>query len=193
MIEINLLSEELRPKVRNKKTASGFDAKKLIYLVPLFFVLLILLHFSLAVLILIKSSQLHTFEKKWQNLEPQRKAVEVFNNEYNANAKDANLIKQLTEQRIIWSEKLSSLTLDLPSGIWFSEISASPKGLIIRCSVVSPEKIEVTLIKNYIDALKNDTVFYKDFSAIELGSLQSRAIGGMDVTDFSLTGALKAK
>ena len=89
-------------------------------------------------------------------------------------------------------KKLNRLSLDLPSGIWFNEISANlKKEFILRGSVVSLKKEEMLLINQFIDNLKKDTDFFKDFSKLEMTSAQSGEIGGYEVNDFVISGVLK--
>ena len=193
MIEINLYPEELKVKAKGKMAIAGLDLNKLIYVIPAAFALLISLHLLLLVFGIVRTSQLGMLEKKWKGLEPQRNKLDEFNKEYSAYTNDAALVKQLADQRISWSEKLNRLSMDLPSGIWFNDISLNPKEFALRGSVVSPQKMEIALINKLIDTLKNDFAFFKDFSSLELGPLQSKAVSGFDVTDFNLKGTLKTK
>ena len=193
MIEINLSSQDLKAGTRGKKAFADLGIKYLIYAIPAAFALLIFMHLFLALLALVGNIQLSALEKKWKALEPQRKTLDEFKQQYAAYGQDADLIKQLTQQRISWSEKLNRLSLDLPSGIWLYDVSANPGEFTLRGSVVSPEKLEMALIKRLIDNLKSDSIFFKDFTAIELGPLQSKMVAGYDITDFNLKGILKTK
>jgi len=191
MIEINLLSEELKVVAKRRITGFGIELKYFLYLIPFVFGILICLHIYLTILIIAKNSQLCRLEDKWQKLEPQRKILGDFNKEYALFSADALAIQQLTEQRINWSQKLNKLSLDLPSGIWFNEISLSQKNFILEACVVSLKKEEMSLIKNLIDNLKNDPQFFKDFYTLELSSAQKKTIGSYEVVDFILTGNIK--
>jgi Tfp pilus assembly protein PilN len=193
MIEINLLSEEYKPKGKAVKVGVGLDQKKLIYVIPAAFAILILLHLCLLVVGIIRGAQLAGLQKQWKSLEPERKQLEEFNKEYDAYTRDAALIKKLSEQKIIWSGKLNRLSLNLPSGIWFTDIAVNAKEMNLRGSVVSLQKTELALINKFIDALKSDDTFFKDFNSLQLGPLQSRTVYGYDVTDFNLKGVLKGK
>jgi len=108
-------------------------------------------------------------------------------------SEDARAIKQLTDQRIDWAQKLNQLSLKLPSGIWFTSISISPSSLTLSGSVVSLQKQEMALIKRFMDSLKNDKDFFKDFSSLELSSVKTRTIVTYEVVDFNLIGNLKSK
>jgi Tfp pilus assembly protein PilN len=193
MIEINLLPEDVRLKSKGKNLLAGFDLKYAIYAVPAVFAILICAHLLFGAMAIIKQAQLSALNKKLQSIEPQRKALEEFNKEYAVSSQDASLLKPFMEQRINWSQKLNRLSLDLPSGIWFTDISINAKELNIRGLVVSLEKLEMSLIKKFIDTLKEDSSFYKDFTAFDLGPIQSKAIAGNEVANFTLKGVLKTK
>jgi hypothetical protein len=49
------------------------------------------------------------------------------------------------------------------------------------------------LINKLLDNLKTTGSFARDFHGFELTKVQQRSLGGYDITDFILTGLLKAK
>jgi Tfp pilus assembly protein PilN len=152
-----------------------------------------LTHIYLTVLGVFRISQLRALNKEWEGLAQQRNALEDFFKNYTLESQDTEFIQQLLKQRLNWSEKLNSLSLNLPSGIWFNEITASLKDMVINGSAVSLEKEEMVLLRKFIDNLKNDAGFSKDFISLELGTVQARSIAGYDISDFVLTGTLKTK
>lgn len=189
MIEINVLPEEL--KIKAKKI--GIEPRQILYFIPLVFLILVIIHIYLAGTLIIRNFRLNALNNKWHNLEPQRKTWEDFQREYVVLSDDAKVIQQLISQRINWSEKLNKLSLQLPYGVWFNEISLTSSDLILRGSVISLQKEEMNLINKFMDNLKNDTGFFKDFNTIELSSIQRKVIGGYDVIDFNLAGKLKSR
>ncbi len=200
MIEINLLPEELRNRVVKAASpeaqvrGSGvLEPKHFILLAPLIFTILIIVQLIIGVFGIIKSTQLRMLGEKWRQVEPQRKALEEFDNEYMLTSGDAQAIKELEAARIIWSEKLNKLSLDLPSGVWFNELLANSKELILKGGVVSLNKEELGLIKQLIDNLKNDQQFFKDFNSLELDSAVKKTVGSYDITEFTLKGTLRVK
>lgn len=200
MIEINLLSEELKGKYegKTKKSAVPFSAwlanfkvKYFIYLIPLALAVLICTHIYLGLMYFVKTGMLRQLANKWQGLEQQRSELDVFNAEYMAISEDAKAIQQISQSRINWAQKLNLLSLGLPSGIWFNEINVSPKEFILQGTVVAFQKEELVLINKLISNLKNDPVFFKDFNSLELSSVQKKTVGSYDIFDFILQGALK--
>lgn len=188
MIEINLLPEEL------KKTRAFYFIEPKILIVYGFFGIVgifILLHLLFASLDVVRSTQAGNLEKKWANLEPQRKSIDALKQEFNILSSDAQIIQQLTSQRINWAQKLNELSLNLPAGIWFNEMNISGNQFILGGLAVAPGKDEITEIKLFLDRLKSDNNFSSDFSSLELGPVERKNIGSYDVFTFSILGKLK--
>jgi Tfp pilus assembly protein PilN len=194
MIEINLFPEGQRVRARTKKTGpGGFEPKYFIYLVPVIIGLLLSAHIYLFIAVTIKNSQFYILSSKWKALEFQRKELDKVKSESAVMSQDSRAIQQLLSQRVSWAENLNKLSLGLPAGVWFNEISLSGGNFLLRGSIVSLQKQEMNLIKIFMDNLKQDISFSADFSSLELGSVQKRVIGGYEVSDFSLSGLLKTK
>ena len=198
MIEINLLPEELRNRVvkpvkikRSVSVRAKPGPQQLILLIPLIFALLIAVHIIIVFLGVTRSFQLSSLKGKWERMLPERKTWEDFNNEYMLYSGDSQDMQKLLNERINWAEKLNRLSLILPSGIWFEAISVSGKAFQLHGKVVSLTKEEVSLLRNFIDDLKNRPGFIKNFNSLELSSIQKETIGGYEVADFNLVGTLK--
>ena len=202
MIEINLLPEELKAKtkakvkpVKPKETqvsqASLEKIKYLFYLVPLIVGVLLITHLLLAGITIFKNNQLGMLNGKWRALEPQRKMLTDFSQEYASFSEDEKTVLQAVQQRVAWAEKLNKLSLFLPSGVWFNEIAFSSGNFTLKASVISLQKDEMGLINKFIDSLKNNPGFFKDFTALEIGSVNKRNIASYEIADFVLTGKIK--
>jgi ligand-binding sensor protein len=96
-------------------------------------------------------------------------------------------------KRITWADKLNKLSLYLPSGVWITDISVTSKDFILKGSVISLVKDELTLINTFLDRLKADKEFFINFENIELSSIERRGVGSYEVADFTLNGKLKTK
>ena len=201
MIEINLLPEELRIKTKTKNvehetvTAQvAFSQEQLfIYAIPVLLGLLICAHVYFAIISISKNNQLVALNSKWIQLAPQKKASDEFNNDYSATSQDASLTQLLKSKRILWSQKLNKLSLNLPAGVWFNEITLSAKDIVIQGSVISLAKEEVNSINKLLENLKADGEFSKDCASFELSNVQKKNIGGYDSADFMLIGTLKIR
>ncbi|MDI6759076.1 MAG: hypothetical protein QMD94_05345 [Candidatus Omnitrophota bacterium] len=191
MIKINLLQEKVTHRAGGMRLDLDLGVKYLSYIVFIAAGFIVLAHIYLAVLAGFRVSEIKALNKKWEGLSSQRKELEDFNKEYVPMSLDAKLLNEALKQTVDWAEKLNKLSLYLPYGIWFREITISSKSLVINGSVVSLQKEEITLIRKFTDALKNDAGFFKDFVNLELGTVQARPIAGYDVFDFVLTGTTK--
>lgn len=193
MININLLPEELRPKIKRRKVRYKIEFTYLLYLVPVLVSIFIGLHIFLFAIGFLKSAQFNSLNRKWQDLEKQRELLKNFKMEFSILSKDNKLLQQLVRNRISWSEKLNKLSAYLPADLWFRQLSVSSNNFKLEGSVVSLERKEMSSIKGYIDELKKDAGFFSDFNNIEVDSMSTRRIGGYDVVDFTLLGGLKEK
>ncbi len=191
MIEINLLPEQLKAKAASRKSKVTIEVNYFFYMIPFALAFLLFVHVYLGVLLVAKHNQIAGLNKKWLGLGSERRQLEIFNKENASQTQDSSAIKAWLDERIVWSEKLAILSKSLLSGIWFSELSVTPKDFTLRASVVSLQKEEMDTVKKFIDNLKTDTVFFKDFFSLELSSVQTRTIGNFDVLDFTLNGTLK--
>jgi len=190
MIEINLLPHEL--KTKPKKLGLGtLSPKQSLYLIAAAFCLLLCLHIIFLCAIIVRKIQLNKLQAKWTSLEPQRLTLDSLKKENEVLSADINLIQKLMKQRLCWSHNLNKLSLDLPSGVWFNELSVNQKEFILKGSAVSLQKEEMGLINKFIDNLKTDQDFFAGFKSLELGPVQRRSLGGYDIVDFILSGALK--
>ena len=187
MIEINLLPEALKAK---KIGIGRIEARHLLYAMPLCLGVLLCAHLYLGIMGIISNSRLKALQNKWQALEPERKALEKYKQEYELPGTDVAMTRRALEERLNWSEKLNRISMNLPSGIWLNELSISSSGFILRGSAVSLTGQEVDLIKGFIDNLKNDTGFFKGFLGLELSSTVRKTIGSYEIIDFLLTGKL---
>lgn len=200
MIEINLLPEELRSrafKANSLKLAaagpSSLEPKHLILLIPLIFGILICAQLTIGVLGISRLAQLRALNEKWRSLGPERTALQESGSKYNLILEDAQILEQLLRERIIWSEKLNRLSLDLPPGVWFEALLVNSNELALQAAVISLDKEDMSLIKQLIDTLKNDPAFIKDFNGLELGQAVKKTIGSYEITEFTLSATLKPK
>ncbi len=202
MIEINLLPEELRVKTKGRAPEAVQVANPqvlaqdqiFVYAIGLVLVLFILAHFYFVALSLSRNGKLASLNRRWQGLAQQRKALDEFNGEASpAGGGDSAVVSQLSRQRVLWAQKLNILSLELPSGVWFNDITINARSITIQGSVISLQKEEISLIDKLMDSLKTDPEFSKDCSGFELGKIQKRTVGGYDIADFVLTGNLKPR
>jgi len=184
MIEINLLPDESKSKIAASAKAAGLN--RLLYAVPLLVAVFLALHILFLAVFAVRSYQLSLLNNKWVSLKPQREALDVARKDFDLASQDNRVAQQLSSGRISWAVKLNQLSLDLAPGIWFTQLSLSPKECLLRGSVVSLHKEEMGLVNRFIENLKKDKAFIFGLSNIELTSVQMRDIGGHSVVDFML-------
>lgn len=200
MIEINLLPRELRVKSRENVSEQASltviieSIRKNLFICVILILLgaVVLGHIYLTINGMLKKGNLASLERKWADLAGQRKILDEFNQQYSAASGDAGLVQLFINQRVLWARKLNRLSLNLPSGIWFNDLTLGKQGLVIQGSVISLQKDELALINKLLDSLRSDQEFSKDFSNFEINGVQKRVVGSYEIADFVLTGACKA-
>jgi len=195
MITINLLPEEFKVSLKNEGAGFKFAFREIyfVYLLPALLCVLLCVHIFLVLFTVVKGTQLTVLSNKWAGLSVQRKELDAFMQTHAAFSQDALILAQLSSQRINWAEKLNKLSLNLPSGVWFIDLAINSREFILKGSVISLQKEEMGLIHKLLSSLQNDTEFANDFDNLELSSVQNRAVGGYEVADFTLTGAIKKR
>jgi Tfp pilus assembly protein PilN len=141
----------------------------------------------------VKGVKVTSLSNKWAGLTGQRKELDAFMQMHAAFSEDAIILQQLTNQRIAWAQKLNKLSLNLPAGVWFNDLSVNEKDFVLKGSVISLQKEDMGLIHKFLSSLQTDPGFFGDFYNLELSSVQNRSIGGYEVSDFTLTGTLKKR
>lgn len=189
MLEINLLPEEFK----FKKDKTSELKQYLPHLIFVFIGILIFLHLYLVMMTTSQNLRFEALNKRWVTLEPERKKIANLKNQSELSSQERGILEELTAKSIVWSRILNKLSLNLVSGIWFNEISISQKGLVIKATALSLKKNEIDLINKFISNLKNEPVFIKEFNNLDLGVMQRKNMGSMEVVDFTLTASLKSK
>lgn len=191
MIEINLLPDELKAKAKKVQASEKFQY--VVYGVLAVFALFVVLHVFFGVMAVAKGVRLNSLKAQGKKLQPQLKSLEDFRKENRELSAEEKNMQDLVSKRISWSEKLNFLSLDLTAGTWFNEISITPKELVIKGAAVSVEKEEMKLLDKFIENLKKDEQFFKDFTAIELKSVTRELIGNYEVVDFMLVAPVRER
>jgi len=191
MLEINLLPADLKPKP--KKPGIDLESKETLYLIPLVFGIIIIIQLFLVGILMFKNVEMKLLSARWQKMETQRKALEEFRSQTAQLSEDARALQKVSSASVKWAPKLNKLSLDLPPGIWFRELSLKGGILSLKASVVSLEQSEIGMINQFLDNLKKDKDFFADFAKVDLGTIEKRTVGTYGVADFTVTGALKSQ
>ena len=190
MIEINLLPKELRV-VTKKIDLKTVQPVYFLYAIAAILCILILGHIYLAGAGIVSGIKLRSLNARLNSFDSLRDELDSFKKERDMYASDAKAMQQLLKQRIEWAEKLNAISRNLPMGVWLNDVSFSQKDFTMKCSAVSLQKEEFTLINKFIDNLKKDGAFFKIFGDLKLGSTQKRTIGTYEVVDFTVNATYK--
>jgi Tfp pilus assembly protein PilN len=189
MIEINLLSEEFKPKSQSLDTRQLRQV--LLIGVPVLFGLLLLIHLYLGCLLFIKSVQYRSMNKKWAQQSSPRRKVEAWKSECKISSQQSEEIERLLKQRITIADKMQVLAQALPGGIWFNQLTLEGKLFSLKGSVVSLQEDQMRLLNSFLGRLKKEAGFFDDFSRLETGRITMRSLAGLSIMNFILEGELK--
>ncbi|MCX5711947.1 MAG: hypothetical protein NTY47_02610 [Candidatus Omnitrophica bacterium] len=193
MIEINLLPAEQRIKTKKVSVTAEAQNKIIVYAVMLVVILLACLNLYVITRNTGAALKLKSLSSQWSGFEQKRKSIEAFQKESSELLGSDKAMQQVVTARVVWSEKMNKLSLDLSYGVWFNELTVNRKELIIKGSILSLDKQEMGLLNKFIDDLKKDQQFSRDFEKLDISSLQRKQIGGYEIADFVFTAKLKTK
>jgi len=187
MIDINLIPTALRKKGKG-------DANALTINIPydiLFGVgtglvlLLVTVHLLLVMVWLVQFGQLSARNVQWQKLVPDKKRLDVIINESKDLKSKINMISDMTTKKsILWAPKFNAISDALPRGLWIRKMTLDKTGLSMEGSVVSKTQNEINNVGLFISSLKQNNNFIKDFSSLEVNSIQRGQASAVEVTDF---------
>jgi Tfp pilus assembly protein PilN len=187
MIEINLLPEEMR---REKKLQFKLDlaTSKVQFIAGsiLAGILIALFIFCLAGS-LIRKAQTISLLKKERSIAHETSEVDAINKKITTlNAKLAAL-DGVTKRKFLWAGKLNQLSeLTLP-GIWFTRIYTDTENrFIIEGSIISRREEAMATVGKFMKDMRENQVFFNDFSDIKLESAQRKTLDERDVVDFRI-------
>ena len=209
MIEINLLPENLRKKKKRFKIPEITIASMpiLIGIVSLLVLTNLLLMLTLA----IQRGSYNRMIKEWTEAKPQKEAIELARRENISAENKVVAIEELMQKKILWSKKLNQLSNLIIPGVWYTKLSIDKKIVILEprrpqarnIKRIATDRVEVpylniegevssaygnelAILGKFIEELKNDPDFLKDFSNIELDSTELHSIGDIEIMKFNV-------
>jgi len=187
MIEINLLPEELRKKRREIKVISEISKAIILRIIVIVF----FIHLGLGLLTLIRLINLHRLNRIWSEFGGKREEFDNLRKEMETLEKIKLDLNKLAGIKILWSKKLNIISDKIPKGIWLREIFCSKDKFKIEASCVSKKLDKTERIRNFLENLRKDSDFSKDFRSLELESVTRKSIKGQEILDFTLSGEIK--
>jgi len=75
--------------------------------------------------------------------------------------------------------------------LWLRKMVLDKSSLTMEGSAVSKNHDEITNVGNFVSALKKNEAFMKDFSSLEVNSIQRGKRNSIEVADFTVMAKLK--
>lgn len=196
MIEINLISPELRKKKRKKFLPGGMDMPIEVVIGSCggLFALLIIVHIVLLVTNISKLNRHKQLKQEWAQILPKKQQVDQVVNDMRAINNKSKAVIEVTGGEVIhWAPKLNIISDDLPRGVWLTKIALTDEMLFIEGSAISNHQDELINVHKFTSNLKKQPQFLEHLTELELGSIQRRAESKIDVADFLITTKIKGK
>lgn len=215
MIHIDLLPEDIKIKRKKQFRMPQLNVGLLPVLIGVV-ILLVISHVSLLIAVNINKSSYARMSKEWKVAEPKKKSIESIRKENIKNNKHVISIEELMKKKVLWFAKLNRLSDLIIPGVWYTGItldektidvepvkkprtrkvvgrghSKTPKAinipyLKIEGEVSSSYGEELAIVGKFINTLKSDKEFFKDFTNIELDSTELHTIIDTDVMKFTI-------
>jgi hypothetical protein len=193
MIDINLIPAALRKDGQGSASSLAINIPKdiLMGVGTGLVLLLVTVHLLLGVVWLVGFVRLSVCQTQWQKLAPDKKILDAIYDESKSLTKKINLISDVTVRKsVLWAPKFNAISDALPKGLWIRKMTLDKNGLSMEGSVVSKTKNEINNVGLFISSLKQSNDFMKDFSSLEVNSIQRDKNNSVDVTDFTVMAKL---
>jgi len=214
MIEVNLLPSDLKTVRKKSKSAIKIKLPK-IAPTPLIIGIISFLLFcqvAFGLLAFTQRRRLLKVSKELTNTSSQGQIAVALKTEVDELSSKFSVIETLTSGSMVWSEKMSDLSKSMIDGVWLTSLYLqlqTPEGMAAantpsisygKSAVASPSQVlilkgsavssssgeETAIVGKFIESLRKNKDFFKDFSDIKLSSIESRKLGEVDVMDFTI-------
>jgi len=194
MVDINLIPVALRKDGKGQASALAVNIPHEILLgvgAGVVFVLLAV-HLILGGLWLMGIGRLSQANAEWQKVLPDKTTLDSLNKETGDLSKKIKIISDMTTMKsVLWAPKFNAISDHLPAGLWIRKMTLDKLGLTIEGSVVSRSQNEINNVGLLLSALRQNDGFMKDFSSLEVNSIQRGKNSVVEVTDFTVMAKLK--
>ena len=193
MVDINLIPAALRKHGKGNASSLTINIPKEILLNVTVGVILLMgtLHLLLGVVWLGGMGHLSSCRANWQKVLPDQILLGSMNKESGDLKKKIDVIADMTTKKFVrWSSKFNTISDALPRGLWIRKMTLDKIGLVVEGSGVSKTQNEINNVGLFLSALKKNDDFMKDFSSLEVNSIQ-RETNTIEVTDFTVMAKVK--
>jgi hypothetical protein len=193
MININLIPASLGKNGKDNASLNINIPKEILLGVGAGVVLLLVtVHLILGVIWLLEYGQFSVHQAAWQKLAPDKKILDAIYNESKDIKNKTKMLSDMTiKKSVLWAPKFNAISDSLPRGLWLRKMTLDKMGLSMEGSVVSKTKSEINNVGSFLAALKQDNDFMKDFSSLEVNSIQRGKTNAIEVTDFTVMAKVK--
>ncbi len=195
MIEINLVPVNLRKQQGRGIGVFGSIALPegiLFGVGGIFVVILILIHGLLVSLWVVKGVRYAFYKTVWTKMLPDKNSIDSLSRQIkDLNSRTSTITGIASHKNILWSQKLNILSDTIPKGMWLKKIDWNNNILTIEGCAVSRFHDEITIVGNFVSNLQRTQDFIKDFSSLELNSVNRSKKGVTEVADFMMTAKAK--
>jgi Tfp pilus assembly protein PilN len=210
VIELNLLPKASNESIGKSKNIALNLQLSGIKPIPIMIVLIsimILCQVILGFFSFMQSRQVAILSKELSDLLPQRSISAALKKEADELNTKFAIIEGLTQGSLIWSKKLCDLSDSMVDGIWLNSLFleeevARPEAQVSRIPVQQslPKQSlvlkgmalssgmgeEAAIVGAFMQSLKNNKDFFKDFDSIKLLSIQRQLYGKTEVMNFNI-------
>jgi len=194
MININLIPTALRKDgKRNVNSLTINIPKEMLLDVGAGLILLMgTVHLLLGVVWLGGMGHLSSDRANWQKVLPDKILLGSINKESGTLKEKINMIADMTTRKsVLWSHKFNAISDALPRGLWIRKMTLDKIGLVVEGSGVSKTQNEINEVGLFLSTLKQNNNFMKDFSSLEVNSIQRDKTNAIEVTDFTVMAKVK--
>ena len=187
MIEINLLPVEMRKKKIDYVKLNLQMGNFKLFIGGIVAGILILMILVLSMGSSVRKKQTLNLMAKEAVIAPKKSQIEIVNREVMVLNNKMEGVSELTKRNFLWAKKLNELSDLVLPGIWFTRIHTDlDQTFIIEGSVISKKEGAMAIVGKFIKSLRGHSSFFKDFSNIELKTVQRKNIDEKDVVDFRI-------
>ncbi len=194
MININLIPLALRKKSGGGLSVLSINIPQEILLGVAGGVVFLILtvHLVLGAWWLMTAGHLSLEKLQWQKVASDKNELDAISGKSRELRKKINAISDMAVKKtLVWSPKLNAISDALPRGLWLRKMVLDKSSLTMEGSAVSKNHDEITNVGNFVSALKKNEVFMKDFSSLEVNSIQRGKRNSIEVADFTVMAKLK--
>ena len=194
MIDINLIPAALRKNDKGNANSLTINIPHNVLLgVGSGLILLVVtVHLFLGLVWLIGIGRLSACNAEWQKLAADKTVLDAIYKESGDLKNKIKMISDMTTKKsVLWAPKFNAISDALPRGLWIRRMTLDKTSLTMEGSVVSKNRNEINNVGLFLSALKQNNGFIKDFSSLEVNSIQRGKSNSVEVTDFTVMAKVK--